>query len=100
MLNAYLADKGKNIQYQKEQIRLYADSEESICISLNGDYNGTFKISDGHTIFRNSFINQLFLLSYWSVESGRTLIHRFENGNEIPITVPFSEYVATLGLEA
>lgn len=61
--------------------------------------NSVDRKSDGETIFDNNFINQLFLLKHWSLEFGGAMTHRFENGHEVQIAVPFKEYVSTLGIE-
>lgn len=98
-LNVYLSENKKNIRYCDKQIRVYNNYNQSICSSLNGKYSRGFKINDGTTIFENGFVNHIFLLNHWSINSGVTLKYVSGNGNETGISIPFKEFISNFGKE-
>lgn len=97
-LNIFLAEKGEKLRYCDKQIRFYYMGS-LLCIYINGKYAQCFTSNNGATTFRSNFVNQIFLLNYWSVDSGAPLKYVSSNGDEMPITVPFEEFIADFGRE-
>ena len=96
-LNSFFVEKKKEIRYQKEQVQLFIDNDQSIAISLNGSYTGKYKKEGMNTHFDSSFINQIFLLNHWSLDTGEKLTHTVVGETEKEITMPLKEYISTFG---
>lgn len=100
-LNVYLAEKKKDIRYCDKQIRFYIQRPQRpqfVCMYINGKYAQGFTTINGKTIFKNNFINQIFLLNHWTMDRSVTsLKYASEECNEIEITVPFKTFISNFG---
>jgi len=95
-LNIFLAEKGEKLRYSDRQIRFYyMGSLLHVCI--NGKSVQCFTTNDNTTIFRNNFVNQIFLLNYWSVDSGTSLKYTSNADSETQVTIPFEAFISNFG---
>jgi len=97
-LNIFLAEKGKKLRYCDKQIRFYYMGS-LLCMYINGKYAQCFTTNNGTTTFKSNFVNQIFLLNYWSMDSGALLRYVSNNSDETQITVPFKDFISSFGRE-
>lgn len=96
-LNIFLAEKGEKLRYCDKQIRFYYMG--SLLCMINGKYAQCFTSNNDTTIFKSNFVNQIFLLNYWSVDSGTSLKYVSNAGDETQIIIPFKEFISDFGRE-
>jgi len=96
-LNVYLVEKKKDIRYCDKQIRFYIQRPQLVCMYINGGYSQGFTTSNNKTTFKNNFINQIFLLNYWSMDSATSLKYSSKEGNETQITESFKTFISNFG---
>lgn len=94
-LNIFLAEKGEKLRYCDKQIRFYYMGS-LLCMYINGKYAECFTSNNGATTFRSNFVNQIFLLNYWSVDSDVSLRYVL-NSEETQVAVPFKDFISTFG---
>ena len=97
-INQYLKQKGKDLEYNHNQVRPHSYNSNHAAIEVSGDTGGEIKVEGDLSLFRNSFTSQVFLQNYYLPRNPDLAIwYRNQDGEEIDISEPFSAFIGRFG---